>query len=165
MIIAGFPGVGKTNLELKYENVIDLDKEYIFDLTEEQKMMDFEELKGIDKPFNKDWPFCYIKEIYKKIKEYDIVLICQEKNLLLELDRQNVDYIVAYPQKDCLNDYLERYRKRGNSEEYLKRKKKSFYIEIDYLSRNTNRKWILEKGEYLEDRLIKEKVYLKERKK
>lgn len=165
MIISGFPGIGKTKLESKYESVIDLDGIYIFDLTHKQRNMNFEKLKGIDKPFNKNWPFCYIEDIKGKVLEYNIVLICQEKQLLLELDKQNIDYIIVYPQKDCIDEYMQRYKKRGNSEEYINKKRKLFYSQIDYLRQNTKKHWILEKGEYLEDRLIKEKIYLKEREK
>lgn len=165
MLISGFPGIGKTALESKYQNVIDLDGTYIFDLTSKQKKMNFEKLKGINKPFNKDWPFCYIKDIKEKLLEYDIVLICQHKQLLLELDKQNIQYIIVYPQKDCIDEYMQRYKTRGNSEEYINKKRKSFYTQINYLSQNTKNHWILEKGEYLEDRLIKENIYLKEREK
>ena len=55
--------------------------------------MDFEKLKGIDKTFNNNWPFSYIEEINKKILKYDIVLICQEKELLKELKKQNTQNI------------------------------------------------------------------------
>lgn len=161
MIISGFPGVGKTNLVNKYENVIDLDGIYIFDLTEEQKKLDFEKLKGIDKPFNKNWPFCYLELINTKVLEYDIVLICQEKELLKELNKQDIDYITVFPKKDCIEDYMKRYRQRGNSEEYINKKRKSFYNQIEFLYKNTKKHWILEEGEFLEDRLIREKIYLR----
>lgn len=43
MIISGFPGIGKTTLEKKYNNIIDFDAmPYKFELTEEQKKMSYE---------------------------------------------------------------------------------------------------------------------------
>lgn len=82
MIISGFPGVGKTTLQRKYSNVIDLD---------------------------------------------------------------------AMPYKFNLN-----------TEQYIKKKSDSFYSQIEYLVKNSERCWKLEPGEYLEDRIIKEQITLKE---
>lgn len=60
---------------------------------------------------------------------------------------------------------MERYRQRGNSKEYIDRKRKRFCSEIEYLKSITKKNWTLEKDEYIEDKLKKEKIYLKEREK
>lgn len=114
---------------------------------------------------NKKWPLNYIEEIQKVQLEYDIVLVSQHRELLEKLNELKINYITVFPKKDCMKEYVQRYINRGNTQEYINKKRDGFYKQIDYLSNNSGKKWILEKGEYLEDRLIKEKIYLKAREK
>lgn len=161
MIIAGFQGIEKTILGKKYSNVIDFDAMlYMYDLTENQKKMSYEEIKGIDKIRNKNYPENYIKEILKIQKEYDIVLISPHKKLLEELNRRKIEYTVAFPMKECLEEYIERYKRRGNPKIYLIKRKNSFLKQIEYLENSKCEQWRLKQGEYLEDILKKNKIKL-----
>lgn len=162
MIISGFPGIGKTTIGKKYKNIIDLDAmPYIYELTNEQKNMSYEKLKGLDTRIkNNKWPNNYIDEILEKQKIYDIVLISQHKELLEELSNRKIEYIVAFPEKDCIEEYMERYSQRGNSKEYISKKRNTFYAQINYLTENSENIIVLRAGEYLEDVLLKKGILL-----
>lgn len=162
MIISGFPGIGKTELAKKYENVIDLDgMPYIYELTLEQEKISYEKLKGTFKEKSNNWPENYIEEILKRQKQYDIVLICQHQELLEKLNERNIDYITVFPNITCKEEYSKRYKDRGNSEQYIEKKVKSFDSQIKYLLKKSKKYWILNKGEYLENRLLSEGFKLK----
>ena len=166
MIISGFPGVGKTYLSTKYSNIIDLDgMPYIYKLTPEQEKMSYEQLKGLDNRIkDENWQMNYIEDILEQEKKYDVVLICQHKELLECLDKRGIEYIIVFPEKTCKEEYAKRYKDRGNHQIYIDKKIATFDNQIEILTKKTNVIWQLKRGEYLEDRLLKEGVLLKERK-
>lgn len=55
---------------------------------------------------------------------------------------------------------MERYSQRGNSKEYISKKRNTFYAQINYLTENSENIIVLRAGEYLEDVLLKKGILL-----
>lgn len=153
IIIAGFSGVGKTILANKYKNVIDLDAApYVYDDSDLQDIP-FEARKGMNRKSNPLWPENYISAIKEAIKEYEIILIWDREDIIKEYIANDIDFIICYPAKDDLNNYVERYRNRGNREEYIKWKIGQYEDRISFFNSLDVKKIILDNNQTLEDYL------------
>ncbi len=155
IIISGFAGIGKTTLQKNNKDVIDLessDYKWIY-LDNDTKSMNKEERKGATNRIqNPMWPINYVREIIKKASEYDIVLISQDLEVRECLRDNKCKYYVCFPKKECKNEYIERYKNRGNNEKFISLVSENFESWIDALMNEEN-KLIMEPGEYLEDTL------------
>lgn len=96
-IICGFAGCGKSTLGHKRKGVVDLEST----------------------PFNKDWK-TYVRVANHMKNSGYIVLVSCHKELREELHNQNIEYYLAIPTINEKTIYLNRYRHRGNSEEFIK---------------------------------------------
>ena len=97
IVIAGFSGIGKTELEKKYKNVIDLDAaEYIYDDTEIMHIP-FEQRKGMNRKKNPNFPKNYIDAIKDAKIKYDLVLVWDRQDIITEYIKNNIDFILCYP--------------------------------------------------------------------
>lgn len=153
IVIAGFAGIGKSMLASKYNNVIDLE---IMDFKwhYEEEISDVEKKKGnSQKTRKKEWPENYIDAIQIATTNYDITLISTDDEILNELDKKEIEYILCFPTLDCKNEYLERYRKRGNTEGFVKRVSETFEELINGLQKYRGKKIILKSKETLESKL------------
>jgi len=157
IIISGFAGIGKTTLQKKYQSVIDLessDFKWIYQ-DETIESLDKEKRKGISNRIqNPLWPLNYVKEIIQKSKEYQIVLISQDLDLRNCLRENGCKYYVCFPKKECKQEYIERYKNRGNNEKFISLVSDNFENWVDALMNEEN-KLIMEPGEYLEETLIR----------
>ena len=152
-IICGFAGIGKTTVAKKYKNVIDLessDFKWIYEnsnLTKEQR-------KGTEERTpNPGWPENYVINIIQNSNTNNVVLTSLDKEVRDTLIKWGCKYYVAYPEKDCKESYIERYKKRGNNGNFIKTIEDNFDSWIDDLESEQN-KIVLHSGEYLEDALI-----------
>ena len=143
IIISAWICAGKTYMTNKYDNVTELPSgDYKYILTEEKKAVkNKESLKSTVRAINPEWPKNYYDAIIEEEKngKYDIILIapCMPFE---EMRNYGIDFIMAYPEPSCKEDYMQRARNRGANEEFLKQ---------------PNEKIIIKSGEYLEDALIR----------
>ena len=146
MIIAGFPGIGKTSLSGKYNNIIDLDEtRFVFlNLTEEDKK------QGYLRKYDEDYPMNYYNIIMEMTRRYDAVLIGQSK-ILDVLNEKSIDYILVYPEEHLKQEYLDRYRQRGDSENYLSIMDANWNYYITELDKDRHKKIVMTTGKYLID--------------
>lgn len=146
MIIAGFPGIGKTSLSGKYNNIIDLDEtRFVFlNLTEEDKK------QGYLRKYDEDYPMNYYNIIMEMTRRYDAVLIGQSK-ILDVLNEKSIDYILVYPERHLKQEYLDRYRQRGDSENYLSIMDANWDYYITELDKDRHKKIVMTTGKYLID--------------
>lgn len=126
MICACFAGTGKTSLATNSPvDFIDLessDYQWTFN-----KDMDREERKGTEeKEKNPDFPLNYIQDI-REMDKYRNVLIACQPSVLKALAQANVNYTVVTPEAYLKEEYLDRYRERGNTQGF-----------IDLMDRNFN---------------------------
>lgn len=162
IIIAGFSGIGKTTLAKKYKNVIDLDaSEYAYDETDILDV-DIEKRKGEYRKPNSNWPYNYIEAIKKAVDDYDIVLVWDREDIIKEYLKNKLDFMICYPSKNDLENYVQRYKNRGNSDKYIKMKLNQYNDRIKLYNTLNVQKIILNNNETLEDWLIKNNYILKE---
>lgn len=155
LIIAGFAGIGKTTLAKKYKNVIDLESSiYKWDNTGFEDVP-VEQRKGIIRKENPNWPNNYIEEIKKQSLNYDIVLVWIHPDVLEIYDKNDIDYVLCYPNKSAMKIYEERYKLRGNNKEYIDRVVNTYDYRLKQFEEKTAPKIILQGNETLEDYLIK----------
>jgi len=158
IIVEGFAGTGKTTMAKKYDNVFDLNSSDYHWIYEDKNIS--EKRKGNDKRIlNPEWPDNYIKKLFELKEEYDIVLAYQSIKV-----GQRIQYvygympILCYPSKECKEEYLERYRQRGNNEEWMKMMEEHFDEWIELIGESDKRKIVMKPGEGIEDALIREKI-------
>lgn len=116
LIIAGFPGVGKTFCV----NNKKLQKKY--------KMADSDSScfshaysKDGKKIVNPYFPDNYINCIKSYFGEYDIVFISTQQIVRETLKEENIPYIIVYPENTIDNKlkYIAKYQKRGNDQKFI----------------------------------------------
>lgn len=96
MIICGFPGTGKSMMA-KLSNWVDLEST----------------------PFEKDW-WRYAKVAKHMSDNGYIVMVSTHKELLECFEQMEVSYTVIVPSVSDKDNYLHRYKSRGNTEDFIK---------------------------------------------
>jgi len=161
IIISAFAGLGKTTLGNKYSNVIDLEStnyHWIFDI-KERTTLNSEELKGIkQRQLNPEWPSNYIRAIQKYQNEYDIVLITASKQIRDILCEKGIDFTFAFPTPDSLDEIIELCARRNNNEQFIQGVKNAFYTWQSELPEYPYKTIFVNKSEYLEYILNRNKM-------
>ena len=119
-IIAGFPGVGKTASSDR-KNVLDAESSAY------KWTMDYNEFPA-KRVKNEQWPKNYIDHIMLEdnIHSGEIILTSTHAEVLKGLlERTNV--IAVIPTKEQLNDYLQRYLRRGSPAEFIRLMSEQWY--------------------------------------
>lgn len=124
MIIACYAGVGKSTFASLYpEDTLDLySMPYKWILPEKDgKQGEFENVKAA--PYlllNPAFPQSYLAAVLEKESQYRYVLIPTIPSVLRMLREEcGIPYILCYPQISLMAEYEERYRKRGNNEDFM----------------------------------------------
>ncbi len=154
ILVGGFKAIGKSTLAKKYSNVIDLDTsnfEYIID--EKLKEIPIEQRKGLkSRVKNPEYPLNYYNELISNLKMNDVVLFGCKPEVVDLLEKNGVDYYIVYPEEKMLEEIIDRCKARGNNETFVSRVKEVYYSD---LPKNSEKVIWLQKGQYLEDTLIK----------
>lgn len=154
-VICAFAGIGKTYISKKYSNVIDFDLQKFKYIYNQKELYNIEKLKGVEnKVINKNWPNNYITQLRKIINKEKVVLVPADKEVRDILVKENINFILIMPSLDSKEQLINRYKKRGNNQKYIKRA-------INDLEKWSNLKYdyeviVLDKEEFLEDWLTKE---------
>lgn len=156
LVISAHAGSGKTILGKKYINVLDLEStDFKWIYPDEIKNMPKEKRKSIkNRTLNPMWPKNYVEEIKKNLNKYDFILIMSHPPFLDYMDKSSIHYILAYPNLSAKEIYMERYRKRGNNENWLKKINVDFELLINKYEEKEVTKIILNDNEFLEDALL-----------
>ena len=110
-IIAAFPGCGKSQCAKNHP---------------ELKILDSDSSKfswiniNLEKKRNFDFPNNYIKHIKNCIGKYDIIFVSTHKVVREALEKENIPYILVCPKLSDKQEYLERYKNRGDSDSFIK---------------------------------------------
>jgi len=152
-VIAASPGTGKSTLAKNYPNVFyDLESiPFRHIIKSEFKHLTEEQLKGLKRDRNPDWPNNYVAEIENKLKENKIVLITQHRDMLNLLRQKGIPFLFVVPKKQNKKEYELRWRERGNNETYIVKRLNEFIEDIDYALKSSEPCIQLKKGEYLEN--------------
>lgn len=158
IIISAWICAGKTYLTKKYKNITELPSgDYKYILTDEQKSEENKEsLKSTKRELNPAWPTNYYDAILEEIKneKREIILIapCMPFE---EMRDYGINFLLAYPNPVCKEEYKDRARSRGANEEFVKRVETRIQTDFEEFLKQPNEKITLQPGEYLEDSLIR----------
>lgn len=112
LIIAGFPGIGKSMLS---------DHDYTYNMSivdsDSSKFSWLETEKG--KIRNPDFPNNYMEHIKSLIGIVDIICVSTHKIVRQALRDNNIKFILVYPKRNCKSIYLYNYGKRGNDDNFI----------------------------------------------
>ena len=100
-VYSAFPGVGKTT----YFN------------TTEKNVLDSDSSKFDKKLF----PANYIDHIERNIQDpkVDMILVSSHKDVRDALLKKGIPYVLVYPQRDIKDEYIQRYKDRGNNDAFV----------------------------------------------
>ena len=133
-LISAFPGTGKSyfynNSDL---NVLDSDS------------------STFDKS---NFPQNYIKHIKDNIGKVDVILISSHKDVRDALVENNIKFTLVYPEKSLKDEYLKRYKERGNDDKFIQLLESNWE---NWMNELNNQKGcnhiILQSGEYISDKI------------
>lgn len=138
VVIAGFPGVGKTTVFNQGNKCIDSDSSK-FDKT--------------------NFPANYIEHIKEKLKDesLDYIFVSTHTSVRHALVSAKIPYILVYPKITLKQEYLQRYRDRGSPGSFIDLMDKSWSdFVVDCASQYGCERIILTEGQYLSDVLKKQ---------
>ena len=119
-IISAFPACGKTYAFKKLnENgykILDSDSSqfswcYDYDPTNSDK---------IEKYRNPEFPKNYIQHIKDHMDTEDVIFVSSHKVVRDLLKEENIPYYLVYPKKDMKDEWMYRFKNRGNDESFIK---------------------------------------------
>lgn len=133
-IIAGFPGVGKTEYAKRVKG----------------RVCDLEPTPFKYGPDKSSWPENYLARIREAATESDAVFIATYPEVIRTLIADGYQVTVVHPDKTQKGEYEERYRNRGNNESVVGSLVENFEKNIDNLTVLEGcRRIVLEPGQYL----------------
>jgi hypothetical protein len=138
-VYSAFPGCGKTT----YFNTTD------------RNVLDSDSSK-FDK---KHFPGNYLDHIEKNIEDpnVDKILVSSHKDVREGLVRRKIPFVMVYPDRDIKDEYIQRYKDRGNNDEFvdlLEKNWDNWMDEMDEMSVPVGQilyKVRLKSGQYLSD--------------
>lgn len=133
-IIAGFPGVGKTEYVKRVEG----------------RVTDLEPTPFKYGSNQASWLENYLAAVRKAATEFDTVFIATYPEVIRTLIAEGYQVTVVHPGKSQKDEYEKRYRTRGNHEGVVRNLVKNFETNIDNLIVLEGcRRIVLEPGQYL----------------
>lgn len=176
ILILAYMGTGKTELERRYNNVIDLDfQDYKYIYDESIRNLPLEQRKGSAslRTENPEYPNNFITAIISELKLNKIVVSPFIEHVFKAIDSQefkenikDTRIILVFPQSNNFGEYVDRFKKRGNNEEFILRRKKEFTSLVELFNNASNNKYekiIIRPKQFLSQALIEYGVNLKER--
>lgn len=157
VIISGFPGVGKTEFVKNYSNTIKcLDSD-----SSQFSWVKDKEGKNT-KERNPEFPSNYINHIKNQLSNVDIIFVSSHEVVRKALEEANLNYILAYPTLSAKEEYLNRYRNRGNDEAFIQFISTNWEVFINDLKKEIfPLKQELMENEYLSSAEVWESIYEK----
>lgn len=136
-VICGFPGVGKSTLFNNGLNCIDSDS------------------SKFDK---EDFPRNYVAHIKALIahNEHDYIFVSSHESVRSALVKEGVEFTLVYPSITLIDEYIERYKKRGSSKAFVELMKNNWSQFIVSCATQVGcERIVLKQGEYLADVISK----------
>lgn len=134
-VISAFPGTGKSYFYKNNNNSIDSDS------------------SKFDKTF---FPDNYIEHIKENIGKYKYIFVSSHKEVRDSMIENNIDFTLIYPDKSLKEEYINRYKERGNNDNFIKLLNDKWDEWIDEIEEQQNlKKKILNKNEYISDIIYK----------
>lgn len=159
ILVLAYPGSGKTYLSDNYKNVCDFEfQHYRYDYGD-YKHLPLEQLKGRTdiRTIKPDWPNNFFNALDIELQKGRIVLIPFASSLLEVLEyletTEGVRKIFAIQAKGSLESLLQNFRNRGNSEEFIERRRNDFEKCHEVIAKSKFEKVYINENEFLSDAL------------
>lgn len=101
IIICGFPGTGKTWFYADYAPTN-------FSIDSDSSQFD-----------KNHFPENYIKHIISNIGKYQYIFVSSHKEVREALSQNGVEFTLVYPKISLKEEYIERYKQRGNEDSFI----------------------------------------------
>lgn len=171
ILILAYMGTGKTELARHYSNVSDLDfQDYKYIYDESIRDLPLEKRKGSVslRTENPEYPNNFIKAMIKELDNDKIVVCPFIEHVFNAIDKselkKDTKVILVFPMKNNFKEYEDRFKRRGNSEEFILRRKNEFPILADLFNNTSNyEKIIIKPNQFLDEVLIEYGINLNER--
>lgn len=143
-VISAFPGTGKSYFANNHDKVVDLDSNnYTSGHTSEGKVR------------NPNFPNNYISAIEDQLGKCSILLVSPHIEVIKGLLEKGLDITLVYPDRKLKSEYIERFRKRGSSEAFIRPLDSYWDDFLDQLEQQEGCEHVvLEQGQYLKDALV-----------
>lgn len=172
ILIMAYMGTGKTELENKYENIVDFDfQDYKYIYDESIRHLPLEQRKGSVnlRTENPCYPKNFLDDAIELLNEGKIVVSPFIDHVFRAYDDSDIKSVVdgvrvilVCPMRDNFEEYVERFRRRGNSEEFIARREKEFSSLMDLFDSTVGyEKIVVKYGEYLSSALENYGIKLK----
>ena len=137
VVVSGFPGVGKSFF-ISQDNVLP------------------DKLAALDSDSSKfkktEFPSNYVDKVKDDIGSYHIIFVSSHKEVRNALVERKIPFILVYPDVKSKEEYLQRYRKRGSSEDFINNVDANWEEWLKDMKKQKGCKHIvLKEGEYLTD--------------
>lgn len=114
-IISAFPGCGKTTFFNKMK------EKYNDDVCIDSDSSKFSwVVEDGEKKRNPDFPSNYIEHIKENMGKYKYIFVSTHENVRDALIDNNLPFYIVYPNISMKEEYLKRYRNRGNDDNFIK---------------------------------------------
>lgn len=164
LLIMAYMGTGKTELENRYDNIVDFDfQDYRYIYDESVRHLPLEQRKGSAnlRTNNPDYPKNFLEDAVKLLNEGKIVVSPFIDHVFRAYDDFDIKskindlrVILVCPTRDNFAEYVERFKRRGNSDEFIARREKEFSSLVDLFEQANNYERIVMKtGQFLSEAL------------
>lgn len=173
ILVLAYMGTGKTELAKHNSNVIDLDFQdfkYIYDKS--IRDLPLEKRKGSVslRTENLEYPNNFIEAVAEELNKGKIVVSPFIDHVFNSVDKSDLKkdtkIILVFPMQNDFKEYVDRFKKRGNSEEFILRRKREFTTLVNLFNNTSNRdyeKITIKPNQFLEEALIEYGINLNER--
>lgn len=159
VLVLAYPGSGKTYLADNYKNVSDFEfQHYRYDYGA-YKHLPLEQLKGRTdiRTLNSEWPNNFFKALEEELQQGRVVLVPFATSLLEVVDylekANGTRIIFAIQAQETLDSVLQNFRDRGNSEEFIERRRNDFQKCHEIIAASRFEKVYIAENEHLSDAL------------
>lgn len=145
-VISAFPGTGKSYFADIHGDVLDLDSNnFTSGHTADGKVR------------NPDFPTNYMSAIEEQLGRHSIVLVSPHLEVIKGLLEKGIELTLVYPDRKLKSEYIERFRRRGSSEAFIKPLDSYWDDFLDQLEQQKGcRHIVLGWGQYLSDVALSE---------
>lgn len=142
-IIAAFPGTGKTHFVASITNgntAVDLDTNIY--------TLDYDENGRVN---NKEFPKNYFRAIKQAIGQADYLFVGCQPEVLNMLRKEDLSFVLVYPERKLKDEYIRRFNKRGSSQNFGNLIKDNWDQFINFLEMQDSEQIILKSDQYISD--------------
>ncbi len=174
LLIMAYMGTGKTELENRYENIVDFDfQDYKYIYDESIRHLPLEQRKGNAnlRTENPNYPKNFLTDAIKLLNEGRVVVSPFIEHVFEAYDSydfkssiEDVRVILVCPKLDNFDEYVERFKQRGNGPEFIARREKEFSSLVELFQKCDNYERIaIKPGQFLSEALEEYGVALKQK--